>query len=146
MATKNTSDRIAPPLRAIRIARWSEGVLAIVAVFLALSLPVPTSWSTSILWMHWSGIAVFAAVLAWRLRQLTHRLWWAAAFLSAYVILNMIASFDRVVQAIRDQPGPAVTLGLIIGSLTWISQLVVAGCLYNTRSSLRASKEGPSTN
>ena len=131
-------------MRAIRIARWSEGVLALVAVFFALSLPVPASWSTSILWLHWSGIAVFAAVLAWRLRQLTRPLWWAAAFLCAYVLFNTITSFDRFVQAVRDRPGPAVTLSLAIASLTWTSQLIVAGCLYYTRSSLRASKEGAS--
>jgi hypothetical protein len=144
MATPNISEVTAPTLRAIRIVRWSDGVLALVATFFALSLPVPTSWSTSILWLHWSGIAVFAAVLAWRLRQLTLPLWWAAAFLSGYVLLNAITSFDRFIQAVRDQPGPAVTLSLAIASLTWISQLIVAVCLYYTRSSLRASKEGPS--
>ena len=144
MATLNISEVTAPPLRAIRIARWSEGVLAVVAAFFALSLPLPANWSTSILWLHWSGIAVFAAVLAWRLRQLTLPLWWAAAFLSAYVLLNAITSFDRFVQAVRDQPGPAVTLSLAIASLTWISQLIVAGCLYYTRRSLRASREGAS--
>jgi hypothetical protein len=135
MATLNISEVTAPTLRAIRIARWSEGVLALVAALLALSLPVPTSWSTLILWLHWSGIAVFAAVLGWRLRQLTLPLWWAAAFLSAYVLLNSITTLERFVQIVRDQPGPAETLSLAIASLTWISQLIVAVCLYYARRS-----------
>ena len=141
MATPNISEATAPTSRAIRVARWSEAVLALVAAFLALSLPIPASWSTSILWLHWSGIAVFAGVLAWRLRQLTRPVWLAAAFLSAYVLLNAITTIDRFVQVVRDQPGPAVTLSLAIASLTWISQLIVSICLYYTRSSLRASRE-----
>jgi hypothetical protein len=73
--------------------------------------------------MHWIGSGVLALVVAWRLGKPNRAVWFVAALLSAYVLVNTTASLVRV------HAGTAFTVAVVV----WVLQAIVAVCLYLAR-------------
>ena len=118
---------------ALRVARYAEVVYALVAVVLAFGLPWPPRGQGIVLFSHWMGTALLAAALALRLRRPNRQTWYIAALLSGYVLFNAAVAVLRLVAAGAGNFWRPTALALAVGGLLWITQAVVAICLYYAR-------------
>jgi hypothetical protein len=118
---------------ALRVARYAEAVYAAIAVVLAFGLPLPPRGAGLVLFAHWLGTSLLAAAICLRLGRPNRQTWYVAALLSGYVLLNAVVTVSRLVgpeSQTLGRPGP---LALGVGALLWVTQIVVAFCLYQVR-------------
>jgi hypothetical protein len=118
---------------AIRIARYAEVAYAVIAVMLAFGLPWPPRGQGIVLFSHWVGTALLAAAIALRLRRPNRQTWYVAALLSGYVLFNAGVAILRLVGAGAVDFARPTALALAVGGVLWITQAVVATCLYHAR-------------
>jgi hypothetical protein len=109
--------------RPFRIARMAEAAYGAVALFLGMGLPFPPPRPELATWVHWIGSGALALAVAWKLGKPNRAVWYVAALLSGYVLVNTTASLIRVGR------GPA----LVVAAVVWVLQAVVAACLYSGR-------------
>jgi hypothetical protein len=115
------------------IARASEAVYALVAFVLVLGLPWPPGATNAVVWIHWFGSSLLAGLLAWRLRRPNAAMWYVAAILAGYVLVNSLATISRVRDSMRFAPPRTVAATAIIVGLVWVTQMTVLACLYQLR-------------
>lgn len=115
-----------------RLVRAGETLYAAVALLLWLGLPFPPRRPELAPWLDLSITAVAAAVLAWRASALSRRGWWAAAVLSAWVLVPGLFTLGRVLGS-AGSLGPGQLPSYAIASLTFVAQLLVAMGLYWSR-------------
>jgi hypothetical protein len=118
---------------ALRVARAAEGAYAIVALVLAFGLPWPPRGQGIVLFSHWLGTALLAAAIALRLGRPNRQTWYIAAILSGYVLFNAAVAVLRLVPASSDSLARPNALALGIGAVLWVTQAIVAVCLYSAR-------------
>jgi hypothetical protein len=119
--------------RALRIARYAEGVYAVIAVVLAFGLPFPLHGPGIVLFVHWIGTALLAGAICLRLGRPNRQVWYVGALLSAYVIFNAVVAIARLVGPDWTTLGMPGVLALAVGALLLGTQVVVATCLYEAR-------------
>lgn len=125
--------RLVIPHTAIRVARYAEAVYACVAVVLAFGLPWPPRGQGIVLFSHWLGTALLAAAIFLRLRRPNRQTWYVAALLSGYVLFNAAVAVLRLASASSSDVARPTVLALGVGVSLWITQAVVAVCLYQAR-------------
>ena len=118
---------------ALRVARYAEGGYAVIAVVLAFGMPWPPRGQGIVLFSHWIGTALLAAAICLRLRRPNRQAWYVAALLSGYVLFNAAVALLRLTGMEANRLGPPGTLALVVGATLWITQAVVAACLYWAR-------------
>jgi hypothetical protein len=118
---------------ALRVARIAEAVYAIVSLVLAFSLPLPPRGPGVVLFAHWLGTALLAGAISLRLGKPNRQTWYVAAMLAAYVLFNAVVAVWRLMGADAAALGRPTTLAFAIGALLWLTQIVVAACLYYAR-------------
>jgi len=118
---------------ALRIARYAEGVYAVIAIVLAFGIQFPLRGPAIVLFVHWIGTALLAGAICLRLGRPNRQVWYVAALLSAYVLFNAIVAIARLVGpdgSTLSRPG---LLALAVGALLLVTQIVVATCLFEAR-------------
>ncbi|HEX6048232.1 MAG TPA: hypothetical protein VFZ21_03155 [Gemmatimonadaceae bacterium] len=118
---------------ALRVARYAEVAYAVIAVILAFGLPWPPRGQGIVLFSHWVGTALLAAAIALRLRKPNRQTWYVAALLSGYILFNAAVAILRLAGAQADALGQPTALALAVGATLWVTQAVVAVCLYHAR-------------
>jgi peptidoglycan/LPS O-acetylase OafA/YrhL len=118
---------------ALRIARIAETVYAIVSLVLAFSLPLPPRGQGVVLFAHWLGTALLAGAISLRLGKPNQQTWYIAALLAAYVLFNAVIAVWRMIGSDAAALGRPTLLAFGIGALLWVTQIVVAVCLYFAR-------------
>jgi peptidoglycan/LPS O-acetylase OafA/YrhL len=118
---------------ALRIARYAEAVYAAVAIVLAFGLPLPPRGPNVVLFAHWIGTSLLAAAICLRLRRPNRQTWYVAALLSGYVLFNAVVAIVRLLGPESAALGRPGMLALAVGILLWVTQVVVAFCLYQAR-------------
>jgi peptidoglycan/LPS O-acetylase OafA/YrhL len=118
---------------ALRIARYAEALYAAIAVVLALGLRLPPRGPDTVLFAHWIGTALLAAAICVRLGRPNRQTWYIAALLSGYVLLNALTAILRLVGPDAEALGRPAAIALVVGALLWVTQIVVAVCLYHAR-------------
>lgn len=118
---------------ALRIARYAEGVYAAIAIVLAFGLPLPPRGPNVVLFAHWIGTSLLAAAICLRLRRPNRQTWYVAALLSGYVLFNAVVAIVRLVGPESTTLGRPGMLALAVGALLWVTQIIVAVCLYQAR-------------
>lgn len=118
---------------AVRVARYAESTYAIIALVLAVGLPLPPRGQGVVLFAHWIGTALLAAAIAVRLGRPNKQTWYIAALLAGYVLFNAVVAIVRMLGTNSSTLGRPTTLALGIGVLLWVTQIVVAVCLYEAR-------------
>jgi hypothetical protein len=122
-----------PARPALRIARYAEVSYAAIAFTLALGLPLPARGQGIVLFSHWIGTALLAAAIAFRLGRPNKQTWYVAAMLAGYVLFNAVVAVARMVGPDAAALGRPTPLALGVGVLLWVTQIVVAVCLYHAR-------------
>lgn len=120
-----------PP--ALRVARYAEGLYAVIALVLAVGLPLPPRGQGVVLFAHWIGTAVLAAAIAFRLGRPNKQTWYVAAILAFYVLFNAAVAIVRMVGPDAAALGRPTWQALGVGGVLWLTQVVVAACLYQAR-------------
>jgi hypothetical protein len=118
---------------ALRIARYAEGIYAVIAIVLAFGIQFPLRGAAIVLFVHWIGTALLAGAICLRLGRPNRQVWYVAALLSAYVLFNAIVAIARLVgpdASMLSRPG---LLALAVGALLLVTQIVVATCLFEAR-------------
>ena len=118
---------------ALRIARYAEGVYAVIAIVLAFGIQFPLRGPAIVLFVHWIGTALLAGAICLRLGRPNRQVWYVAALLSAYVLFNAVVAIARLVgpdASTLSRPG---LLALAVGALLLVTQIVVATCLFEAR-------------
>lgn len=118
---------------ALRLARYAEAVYAIIALVLALGLPLPPRGPGILLFAHWIGTSLLAGAICMRLGRPNRQTWYVAALLSGYVLFNAVVAVARLVGPDALTLGRPGLLALAVGALLWVTQIVVAFCLYQAR-------------
>lgn len=118
---------------ALRVARYAEGLYALIAVVLAFGLPWPLRGTGMVLFAHWLGTALLATAIALRLGRPNRQTWYVAVLLSGYVLFNAVVAIARLVGPGAGALGRPGAQALVVGALLWITQGVVAVCLYHAR-------------
>jgi len=118
---------------ALRVARVAEVLYAVVAVVLAFGIPLPPRGPGMVLFAHWLGTALLAAAIALRLGRPNRQTWYVAALLAAYVLFNAGVALARLLGPESATLGRPGVLAVGVGGILWITQIVVAGCLYQAR-------------
>ena len=118
---------------ALRVARYAEAIYALVATILAFGLPLPPRGQGVVLFAHWLGTALLAAAICLRLGRPNRQTWYVAALLAGYVLFNAAVAILRLVGAESSALGRPTTMALAVGALLWLTQGVVATCLYHAR-------------
>lgn len=118
---------------ALRVARVAEGIYAIVAVVLAMSLPLPPRGQGVVLFAHWIGTALLAGAICLRLGRPNRQVWYVAALMAGYILFNAVVAIVRMVGPDAGALGRPATVALVVGALLWATQVVVAVCLYQLR-------------
>ena len=118
---------------ALRVARVAEAVYAVIAFVLALGLPLPPRNEGIVLFAHWIGTALLAAAIAFRLGRPNRQTWYVAALLAGYVLFNAVVAIARFFEAGGRSLGMPAAGILGVGALLWLTQVVVAVCLYRAR-------------
>ena len=121
---------ITPPLR---IARYAEALYAIIAMVLAFGLPLPPRGQGIVLFAHWLGTALLAGAIALRLGRPNRQTWYVAALLAGYVLFNAVVALVRMIGPDSTSLGRPATMALVVGVALWVTQIVVAVCLYYGR-------------
>ena len=127
---------------ALRIARVAEVVYAIIAVVLAFGMPLPPRGPGVVLFAHWLGTALLAGAIALRLGRPNRQTWYVAALLAGYVLFNAVVALARMLGPESAALGRPGVLAIGIGGVLWVTQIIVAGCLYQARE-LRAMPSTP---
>jgi peptidoglycan/LPS O-acetylase OafA/YrhL len=120
-----------PP--ALRVARYAEGRYAVIALVLAVGLPLPPRGQGVVLFAHWIGTAVLAAAIAFRLGRPNKQTWYVAAILAFYVLFNAAVAIVRMAGPGASALGQPTWQALGVGGVLWLTQAVVAVCLYQAR-------------
>lgn len=128
---------------ALRIARYAEGIYAVVAIVLAFGIQFPPRGPAIVLFVHWIGTALLAGAICLRLGRPNRQVWYVAALLSAYVLFNAMVAIARLVGPDTATLGMPGLLALAVGALLLVTQIVVATCLYEARE-LRTMASSPS--
>jgi hypothetical protein len=128
---------------ALRIARYAEGIYAVVAIVLAFGIQFPPRGPAIVLFVHWIGTALLAGAICLRLGRPNRQVWYVAALLSAYVLFNAMVAIARLVGPDTATLGRPGLLALAVGALLLVTQIVVATCLYEARE-LRTMASSPS--
>ncbi|HUQ80856.1 MAG TPA: hypothetical protein VM076_06955 [Gemmatimonadaceae bacterium] len=118
---------------ALRVARIAEGVYAVAAMVLAFSLPLPPRGPGVVLFAHWLGTALLAAAICLRLGRPNRQTWYVAALLAFYILFNAVVAVSRMLGPQADVLARPTLLALGVGALLWVTQIVVAVCLYHAR-------------
>jgi hypothetical protein len=117
------------PAVVLRRARWSELLFGLVALVLALGLPLtPPDGRTQFLLVHWYAMAFTALGLVAALRHPSRRVWAFAVVLSAYFLISVVYGVaDGRLRANAGALGgaPFVLSPLLVGMAT-LSQVSVA--------------------
>jgi peptidoglycan/LPS O-acetylase OafA/YrhL len=130
--SKPNDDRVTTTT-ALRVARAAEVVYAVVAVVLAFGIPLPPRGPGMVLFAHWLGTALLAGAIALRLGRPNRQTWYVAALLAAYVLFNAGVALARLLGPESSSLGRPGVLAIGIGGILWLTQIVVAGCLYQAR-------------
>lgn len=118
---------------ALRVARIAEGIYAIIALVLAFGMPLPPRGPAVVLFAHWLGTALLSGAICLRLTRPNKQTWYVAALLAFYVLFNAVIAMQRMIgAAAQGLPRPA-TVALAVGAVLWVTQIVVAVCLYYAR-------------
>jgi peptidoglycan/LPS O-acetylase OafA/YrhL len=120
-------------LTALRVARAAEVAYAIVAVVLAFGIPLPPRGPGMVLFAHWLGTALLAGAIALRLGRPNRQTWYVAALLAAYVLFNAGVALARLLSPQSAALGRPGLLAVGVGGILWVTQIIVAGCLYQAR-------------
>ena len=118
---------------ALRVARYAEALYAVVAVVLAFSLPLPPRGQGVVLFAHWLGTALLAAAICVRLSRPNRQTWYVAALLAGYILFNAVVAIVRLVGPESAALGRPTTVALAVGAVLWVTQAIVAVCLYHAR-------------
>jgi peptidoglycan/LPS O-acetylase OafA/YrhL len=118
---------------ALRVARLAELVYAIVAVVLAFGIPLPPRGPGMVLFAHWLGTALLAGAIALRLARPNRQTWYVAALLAGYVLFNAGVALARLLGPESATLGRPGLLAVGVGAILWVTQIIVAGCLYQAR-------------
>lgn len=118
---------------ALRVARIAEGIYAVVATVLAFGLPLPPRGSGAVLFAHWLGTALLAGAICLRLARPNRQTWYVAALLAFYVLFNAVVAVGRMLAPQADVLARPTILALGVGALLWVTQIIVAVCLYYAR-------------
>jgi hypothetical protein len=118
---------------ALRVARYAEAVYAMVAIVLAFGIPLPPRGPAVVLFAHWIGTSLLAAAVCLRLGRPNRQTWYIAALLAAYVLVNAAVTIGRLVGPDSTALGRPTPLALGVGGLLWLTQIVVAACLFGAR-------------
>lgn len=124
------------PEAVVRSARWSELIFAIIALYLAASLPLRPQGDRGLwLMIHWYGMTVVAFWLVFALRRPSRARWLAAAALSAYFAVNCVIGVVVLRQggAAAAYAGSAVALSYMIVGIALLAQLDVAFRCWRAR-------------
>ena len=127
---------------ALRVARYAEAVYAVVAVVLAWSLPLPPRGQGVVLFAHWLGTALLSAAICLRLGRPNRQTWYVAALLAGYVLFNAVVAIARLAGPQASALGRPTAAALVVGSVLWVTQAIVALCLYHARE-LRTMQTAP---
>lgn len=117
----------------VRMARYAEAAYAVVAFVLAIGLPLPPRGQGVVLFAHWIGTALLAAAIALRLGRPNKQTWYVAALLAFYVLFNAVVAIARMVGPDATALGRPTPQAIGVGALLWLTQVVVAVCLYQAR-------------
>ena len=120
-------------LPALRVARYAEAVYAVLAFVLAVGLPLPPRGQGVVLFAHWIGTALLAAAIAFRLGKPNKQTWYIAALLAFYVLFNAAVAIVRLAGPDTSTLGRPTFQALGVGAVLWLTQVVVAFCLYQAR-------------
>ena len=120
----------------LRPARWSELVFAVIALYIALSLPFPPpDGQARVLFVHWYGMVAIAIGLTVSLRRPSRTAWAVASILSAYFLFNSAVGFrTRIAVALNQDVGPAFALAYAIVGIAVLAQVDVAVRCWRARS------------
>ena len=121
------------PAAALRVARVAEVAYAMIALFLAFGLPWPPRGQGVVLFSHWLGTALLAAAIALRLGRPNRQTWYVAAILCGYVLFNAAVALLRLIAAASDSLARPNALAISVGAVLWVTQAIVALCLYHAR-------------
>lgn len=122
---------------ALRLVRVMEATYAVAALVIVLGLPWPPTPASSPQWVHWTGSAILAALLAVRLRRPTRAAWWVAVILAGYVIANALLTVPRMLRELHVASPTARVIAITLSTLVVVSQVIVAAELYRKRGSIR---------
>ena len=128
-----TGGTTATSLPALRVARYAEAVYAVIALVLAIGLPLPPRGQGVVLFAHWIGTALLAAAIAFRLGRPNKQTWYVAALLAFYVLFNAAVAISRLVGPDATTLGRPTFQAVGVGAALWLTQVVVAVCLYQAR-------------
>ena len=118
---------------ALRVARYAEALYAVVAVVLAFSLPLPPRGPGVVLFAHWLGTALLSATICVRLSRPNRQTWYVAALLAGYILFNAAVAIVRLVGPESATLGRPTTVAIAVGAVLWVTQAIVAVCLYHAR-------------
>ena len=119
---------------ALRVARVAEVAYAVIALVLAFGLPWPPRGQGVVLFSHWLGTALLAVAIALRLGRPNRQAWYVAAILCGYVLFNAAVAVLRLVGvASSDSLARPNALAVSVGVVLWVTQAIVALCLYFAR-------------
>ena len=71
--------------------------------------------------------------IALRLGRPNRQTWYVAALLAGYVLFNAVVALGRLLVPGAATLGRPTTVALTVGALLWLTQVVVAVCLYQAR-------------
>jgi hypothetical protein len=128
---------------ALRIARYAEGLYAVIAMVLAFGMQLPPRGPEMVLFVHWIGTALLAGAICLRLGRPNRQVWYVAALLAGYVLFNAIVAIARLIGPESSTLGRPATLAIAVGAVLLVSQIIVATCLYEARE-LRTMQSPPS--
>ena len=134
-----------PPEAVLRPARWAELVFAIVALYLAASVPLrPVDNRGLWLLMHWYGMTFIAIGLVVALRRPSRASWAVAAALSVYFVVNCVIRVGTMHTGgpAAAYAGPAVVVSYAILGLGLLAQLYVAFRCWRARTIWHESAPG----
>ena len=106
---------------------------AAIAFVLAIGLPLPPRGQGVVLFAHWIGTALLAAAIAFRLGKPNKQTWYVAALLAFYVLFNAAIAIVRMAGPDTPALGRPTIQAIGVGALLWLTQVVVAVCLYQAR-------------
>lgn len=112
-----------------RVLRWSEALYAVVALLVALGLPMPPHGREWVALAFWYGTAALAAVLAWRLSAWTSTTRIIALVLGVLVIGSAIATVPAELAMLRQPHGAFVWGPFAIVWLSWAAQVVALAAI-----------------
>ena len=135
-------------MRLLQVARWAEWYFALVAVYLALQVPLgftPQDTNRGLLLYTFAGLA---AVIGWQLPKRVRFALAAAPTLAAVVIIPGLASQSNIsglalstAQGGAPGEGPARVTTLFLLAGFWVAQAVVLGCVLGSAAWRRAVRE-----